>query len=188
MYAIVEISGKQFRVTKDMKLQVPLQKSEPGEKIGFDRVLLLEDEQGNTTFGEPLVKNTQVTATVLEHGRDKKVIVFKKKRRKGYQKKNGHRQGFSLIEINSIGAPAVKKAKATTQKAASEKDSPTAQKDVKKPGATSVKKTTEPKTKTASTPSASVKKDVKTAKTTTRTTKTTSKATKPAAKKETKEK
>ncbi|MEE9118128.1 MAG: 50S ribosomal protein L21, partial [Calditrichia bacterium] len=93
MYAIVEISGKQFRVQKDMRLRVPQQESEPGKKIGFDRVLLVEDDNGNTTIGNPLVKNTQVAATVIEHGRDKKVIVFKKKRRKGYKKKQGHRQG-----------------------------------------------------------------------------------------------
>jgi large subunit ribosomal protein L21 len=110
MYAIVEISGKQFRVEKDMKLRVPKQESEPGKKIGFDRVLMIGDDKGKTTIGDPLVKNTQVAATVIEHGRDKKIIVFKKKRRKGYQKKQGHRQDYSVIEINTIGAPTVKKA------------------------------------------------------------------------------
>ena len=94
MYAIVEISGKQFRVQKDMKLRVPKQETEPGKKIGFDHVLMVEDDKGNTTIGDPIVKNTQVAATVIEHGREKKVIVFKKKRRKGYQKTQGHRQDY----------------------------------------------------------------------------------------------
>ena len=76
MYAIVEISGKQYRVNKDMKLKVPRQDSDPGKKVGFDRVLLLEDEKGKTTIGNPLVKNMLVNATIVEHGRDKKVIIF----------------------------------------------------------------------------------------------------------------
>ena len=109
MYAIVEIAGKQFRVRKDMKVKVPRLESEPGAKIGFDKVLFVEDDKGNSTIGSPLVKNTLVNATIIEHGRDKKVIVFKKKRRKGYQKTQGHRQGFSLIEINTIGAGTLKK-------------------------------------------------------------------------------
>jgi len=163
MYAIVEISGKQFRVKKDMKLRVPLQETEPGEKIGFDRVLFLEDEKGNTIIGSPLVKNTQVSATVVKHDRDKKVIVFKKKRRKGYQKKNGHRQDYSLIEINSIGEPTVKKAapaaKASTPKAAVAKDTAADQKELKVAKETSAKKTTSTtaKKKSAATKSATVK-------------------------------
>ncbi len=109
MYAIVEISGKQYRVSKDLKLKVPRLDSEPGKKVGFDRILLLEDDKGKTTVGSPLIKNMLVNATVVEHGRDKKVIIFKKKRRKGYEKIQGHRQGFSIIEINTIGAGTVKK-------------------------------------------------------------------------------
>ena len=109
MYAIVEIAGKQYRVSKDMKLKIPLQKTEPGKDIDIERVLALEDDQGNVSFGTPILANSGVTAKVIEHGREKKIIVFKKKRRKGYQKKNGHRQGYSLIEITAIAS--VKKAK-----------------------------------------------------------------------------
>ncbi len=192
MYAIVEISGKQFRVQKDMRLRVPRQESEPGKKIGFDRVLLVEDDKGNTTIGNPLVKNTQVAATLVEHGRDKKVIVFKKKRRKGYQKKQGHRQGYSVIEINTIGAPTVKK----PVPAAKEKTVPTAKKEVKITEKAAVKKTTtvaaKPKTAGTKTTAAKSKKPVaKTAKTAPKTaskkTESTAATKKPAAKKETKE-
>jgi large subunit ribosomal protein L21 len=184
MYAIVEISGKQFRVQKDMKLRVPRQESEPGKKIGFDRVLLIEDDKGITTIGNPLVKNTQVAATVVEHGRDKKVIVFKKKRRKGYKKKQGHRQDFSVIEINSIGTPTIKTA------------APAAKKEVKATKETAAKKTTTTtaKPKTATAKSTAAKGDKPAAKTAKPAAKTTAKKTeskpaakKPAAKKETKE-
>jgi large subunit ribosomal protein L21 len=112
MYAIVEIAGKQFRVVKDMKLKVPLLEVEPGKSVDFDQVLLLEDDKGEVRFGTPVIGDTNVTARVIEHGRDPKVIVFKKKRRKGYKKKRGHRQDFSLIEITGIGAAKKPKAAA----------------------------------------------------------------------------
>jgi large subunit ribosomal protein L21 len=191
MYAIVEISGKQFRVQKDMRLRVPQQESEPGKKIGFDRVLLVEDDKGNTTIGNPLVKNTQVAATVIEHGRDKKVIVFKKKRRKGYQKKQGHRQGYSVIEINTIGTPTVK-----MPVPAAKASAPTAKKEVKITEKAAVKKTTtvaaKPKTAGTKTTAAKSKKPVaKTAKTAPKTASKKAESTaatkKPAAKKEAKE-
>ena len=105
MYAIVEIGGKQFHVNKDMKIKVPLQKTEPGKDIDIDRVLVFEDDQGNISFGTPTLENTAVTAKVIEHGREKKVIVFKKKRRKGYQKKNGHRQRYSRDNRRSSSGP-----------------------------------------------------------------------------------
>jgi len=188
MYAIVEISGKQFRVQKDMRLRVPQQESEPGKKIGFDRVLLVEDDNGNSTIGNPLVKNTQVAATVIEHGRDKKVIVFKKKRRKGYKKKQGHRQGYSVIEINTIGAPTVKM---PAPAAAKEKTAPTAKKEVKTTQKTAVKKTTAAAAKPKTTAAKSEKPVAKTAKTAPKTASQKAESTaatkKPAAKTETKE-
>ena len=113
MYAIVEIRGKQFRVSKDMRVKVPLLDIETGNKMTIDRVLAYADDKGDIAFGTPLVQNMNVTATVLEHGRNKKIIVFKKKRRKGHQKKQGHRQGYSLIEITDIG---LSKKKATSTK------------------------------------------------------------------------
>jgi len=115
MYAIVEIAGKQFRVQKDARVKVPLLQTEPGAKVVFDRVLLYENEKGETQIGTPVVAGLKISATVVEHGRDKKVIVFKKKRRKGYQKKNGHRQGYSVVSIDEIGL--VKAAKKAAAKA-----------------------------------------------------------------------
>ncbi len=115
MYAIVEIAGKQYRVEKDKRVKVPLQHAENGDQVEFEKVLIYNDEKGEVQIGKPTVKDIKVSATVVEHGREKKVIVFKKKRRKGYQKKNGHRQDFSMIKIDSIGK--VKAAKAKTAKA-----------------------------------------------------------------------
>jgi len=103
MYAIVQIAGKQFRVEKDMKVKVPLLHSEVGENVSFDQVLLLGTD-GEVKVGQPVVEGAKVDAKVVEHGRDKKVIVFKKKRRKGYQVKNGHRQQFTKIHIEKISA------------------------------------------------------------------------------------
>ncbi|MEA3495726.1 MAG: 50S ribosomal protein L21 [Bacteroidota bacterium] len=101
MYAIVEISGKQFKVEKGDELNVPLQDKKEKTKLKFDSVLLLDDE-GKVKVGTPFVKKTEVLATVVGHGRDKKILVFKKKRRKGYKKKNGHRQNYTTIKIDKI--------------------------------------------------------------------------------------
>lgn len=117
MYAIVEIAGKQFRVEEKSRLRVPLLNVENGKKVEFDKVLAYNDDKG-LTLGSPLVDKISVSATVVEHGREKKVIVFKKKRRKGYQKKNGHRQDYSLIEVNSIGAASSKPKTESKPKAA----------------------------------------------------------------------
>lgn len=122
MYAIVEIAGKQFRVRKDDRVKVPLLAVEAGNKVDFDRVFFFEDDEGKSQFGQPLVKDLKISATVVEHGRDKKIIVFKKKRRKGYQVKNGHRQGFSVIKIDDIGV--VKQVKKVTPKAEEKKEEP----------------------------------------------------------------
>ncbi|HGY56069.1 MAG TPA: 50S ribosomal protein L21 [Caldithrix abyssi] len=127
MYAIVEIAGKQFRVEKDQKIKVPLLSVESGKKVSFDRVLFYADDAGKTQIGSPVVSGLKVEATVLEHGKDKKIIVFKKKRRKGYQKKNGHRQPFSLIQIEGIAQAKAKPAKKeTAAKAAKAEEKPKA--------------------------------------------------------------
>ena len=101
MYAIVEIAGKQFRVEKDAQIKVPLLHHEVGEKVEFDKVLFVNDDSG-VKVGAPVVEGAKVSAEVLEHGREKKIIVFKKKRRKGYRKKQGHRQQFTRIKIENI--------------------------------------------------------------------------------------
>ncbi len=101
MYAIVEIAGKQFRVEKDAIIKVPYLRKEEGDAVEFERVLLLDDGQ-EVKVGRPVVEGVKVTGKVVENGRDKKVIIFKKKRRKGYQKKQGHRQYFTKIQIENI--------------------------------------------------------------------------------------
>ena len=103
MYAIVEIAGQQFKVEKGKKIFVHRLDSEQGADIEFDKVLLIDDE-GKVKVGTPVVKSAKVTAKVLDHVQGDKVIVFKKKRRKGYKVKNGHRQQFSQIEITEIEA------------------------------------------------------------------------------------
>lgn len=108
MYAIVEIAGQQFKVSKDQKVYVHRLASEEGTKVSFDKVLLL-DENGTVTLGAPAVEGASVEAKVLQHLKGDKVIVFKKKRRKGYKKKNGHRQSFTQILIEGIVAAGAKK-------------------------------------------------------------------------------
>jgi len=104
MMAIVEIGGKQFSVKEQDEITVPRLRNEPGETVTFDRVLLLKNE-GDTLVGQPTVENAQVSATVIDHGKDKKVIVFKKKRRKDYRRTRGHRQDATVIRIESISSP-----------------------------------------------------------------------------------
>ncbi|MGE5401071.1 MAG: 50S ribosomal protein L21 [Ignavibacteriales bacterium] len=102
MFAVVDILGQQFKVTEKAKYYVPRLKAEANSDITFESVLLYSDENG-TKVGTPLLNNLKVQAKVLEHLKDEKVIVFKKKRRKGYKVKNGHRQLLSRIEITKIG-------------------------------------------------------------------------------------
>ncbi len=101
MYAIVDIAGQQFKVEKGRKVYVHRLDAEIGASVNFDKVLLTDNE-GTVKVGTPFVDGAQVKATVVEHLKGNKVIVFKKKRRKGYQKKNGHRQLLSQILIEEI--------------------------------------------------------------------------------------
>ena len=109
MYAIVEMAGQQFKVAKDQKVYVHRLQTEEGKKVTFDNVLLLDDGK-NVTIGAPAISGAAVEAKVVKHLRGDKVIVFKKKRRKGYKKKNGHRQSLTEIVIESIVAKGAKKA------------------------------------------------------------------------------
>ncbi|MGB1308390.1 MAG: 50S ribosomal protein L21, partial [Oceanihabitans sp.] len=111
MYAIVEIAGHQFKVEKDQKVFVNRLATEEGEAVSFDNVLLIADGS-NITVGAPAIGGAQVSAKVLKHLQGDKVIVFKKKRRKGYRVKNGHRQALSEIVIENIVASGAKPAKA----------------------------------------------------------------------------
>jgi len=108
MYAIVEIAGQQFKVAQDQKVYVHRLKEEEGSKVTFDNVFLLDDN-GTISIGAPAIKGAEVTAKILGHLKGDKVIVFKKKRRKGYIKKNGHRQALTEIQIESIAASGAKK-------------------------------------------------------------------------------
>ena len=119
MYAIVEIAGHQFKVEKDQKVFVNRLSTEEGKKVSFDNVLLIGDGD-KTTLGAPAIDGAQVSAKVLKHLKGDKVIVFKKKRRKGYRVKNGHRQSLTEIVIESIVASGAKPAK-KAEKAAPKK-------------------------------------------------------------------
>jgi large subunit ribosomal protein L21 len=114
MYAIVEIAGQQFKVAKDQKVYTHRLQDKEGSKVSFDKVLLLADN-GKVTIGAPAIEGAAVTAKILGHLKGDKVIVFKKKRRKGYRVKNGHRQSLTEIQIESIAATGAKKK--VTQKA-----------------------------------------------------------------------
>ena len=103
MYAIVEIAGQQFKVSKDQKVYVHRLANEEGANVSFNRVLLI-DNNGAITVGAPAINGASVEAKVLKHVKGDKVIVFKKKRRKGYKVKNGHRQLFTQIVIENIVA------------------------------------------------------------------------------------
>jgi large subunit ribosomal protein L21 len=101
MYAIVEIAGQQFKVEKDQQIFVHRLESEEGAKMDFDNVLLI-DNDGKVNVGAPAIEGAKVSASVVRHLKGDKVIVFKKKRRKGYKKKNGHRQYLTEIKIENI--------------------------------------------------------------------------------------
>ena len=116
MYAIVNISGKQFKSSEGARVRIPKQTGDTGATLTFDNVLLFHDGT-NTQIGTPTVSGASVTATVVDHGRERKILIYKKKRRKGYQRKNGHRQWYTEIEIQKIKASAVKKSKAAPKKA-----------------------------------------------------------------------
>lgn len=103
MYAVVETGGKQYRVKAGDRLEIERLKTPAGEAVTFDRVLLV-NQDGQVRVGAPTVDNARVIADVLEHKRGKKIIVFKMKRRKGYQKKQGHRQELTVVRIKEIQA------------------------------------------------------------------------------------
>ena len=102
MFAVVDIAGQQFKVSEKIQYYVPKLNEEPEKDVTFKNVLLLSDENG-TKVGNPFLKGVEVKAKVIGHLKDDKVIVFKKKRRTGYDKKNGHRQQLTKIEITNIG-------------------------------------------------------------------------------------
>ena len=150
MYAIVEIAGQQFKVSKDLKVYVHRLTNEEGTKVSFDKVYLLDDN-GTITIGAPAIEGASVEAKVLQHLKGDKVIIFKKKRRKGYKKRNGHRQYLTQIVIEGITATGAKKAaakKETVEVATEEVEAP------KKAKAPKVEKTEEAAPKKVAAPKA----------------------------------
>ena len=110
MFAVIKTGGKQYRVAPDDVIRIERIAGEAGDEVAFDDVLML-DADGNTIVGAPLVDGATVTGTLVEQARGKKIIVFKKKRRKNYRRRNGHRQELSVVQITGITGPgAAKKA------------------------------------------------------------------------------
>jgi len=152
MYAIVEIAGQQFKVAKDQKVYVHRLQEEEGKKVSFHNVLLLENGK-DITIGAPAIDGAAVEAKVVKHLKGDKVIVFKKKRRKGYQKKNGHRQYLTEILIEGIVAKGAKKAAPKKTAAAPKKEAAKPKVEAKKPVHMVTKpKKAAPKKETAKTP------------------------------------
>jgi len=120
MYAIVKISGKQYRVSEGDTIKVSSQDWKVGDRVKFDQVLL-SDNGKNIVVGTPTVAGASVTVEILEHNRDKKLLIYKKKRRKGYQRKNGHRQGYTLLKVNKLKMASTKKVQKNNSPKVSEK-------------------------------------------------------------------
>ena len=161
MYAIVEIAGLQYKVEKDQRLYVNRLNVEAGKKVKFDRVLLIE-EKGDVKVGAPVIDGAKVDATVNGEVKGDKILVFKKKRRKGYQKMNGHRQIFTSITINKITAKAP--AKKAAAKATEEKEAAPKKVAAKKPAAKKATTAKKPAAKKPATKKAAPKKKKKAAK------------------------
>ncbi|MCL2062750.1 MAG: 50S ribosomal protein L21 [Candidatus Cloacimonetes bacterium] len=102
MYAIVDFMGYQFKIEKDVTIKVPFMANlEVGNEVKIENILMIHDEE-NVCFGTPVIETASATAEIVKHGREKKIIVFKKKRRKGYRKTQGHRQDFTEIKIKEL--------------------------------------------------------------------------------------
>ena len=115
MNAIIKISGKQYKVSKGDILKIDRQNWKVGDKVKIDDVLLTENK-GKVSIGSPKVAGAAITVKILEHNRDKKLLIYKKKRRKGYQRINGHRQHFTLLEVVKVEAKSSAKPKKKEEK------------------------------------------------------------------------
>ncbi len=121
MYAVIKTGGKQYKVAKDDRIVVEKIAGEAGATVSLDEVLMVGDDK-TQMIGAPLVKDASVTATVLEQTRDKKIIIFKKKRRQNYRRKNGHRQDITVLQITDILTGGKKKAAPKKAKEAAPKE------------------------------------------------------------------
>jgi large subunit ribosomal protein L21 len=144
MYAIVEIAGLQYKVQKDQRVYVHRLEGNEGDKVKFDRVLLAE-QKSTVTLGAPVIEGASVTASILSHVKADKVIIFKKKRRKGYEKKTGHRQPMTQISVTDIQLSASKKIEQSAKNNADKTPKVEIKKSTKKVGVT--KKTVDATTK-----------------------------------------
>ena len=141
MFAIIRADGKQYRVAKGDIIRFDRMKSEPGDSFETSQILAIVEEDNKLKIGSPVLEGAKVEGTVLEHGKDKKIIVFKRKRRKTYRRKYGHRQDHTLVMIEKISAKSPT-AKKTVQKKAVEETAEPQKISAKKPAAkkTSAKK------------------------------------------------
>ena len=148
MYALIEFAGKQFKVEEGSSIKVPYVDGKVGSKVTFDKIIYMDDGK-NKTVGTPIVAGVKIDGEIVSHGRERKVVVFKFKRRKGYQKKNTHRQGYSILKVGKVGkAKKVAKkelAKPAESKPAAKKEAAPKKAGVEKP----VVKKAAPKKKTA---------------------------------------
>ena len=140
MYAIVEIAGQQFKVEKDQQIFVHRLEEKEGAKVEFDKVLLI-DNKGKVNVGAPAISGAKVTAKVLDHVKGDKVVVFKKKRRKGYRVKNGHRQALTEILIEKVNEKTTAKKTETKEVKKAEVKKPAVKKAPAKKTASATKKT-----------------------------------------------
>ena len=143
MYALIEFAGKQFRVEEGESIKVPYIDGKIGSKISIDKILYLDDGK-NKSVGKPTIKGIKIDGEIESHGRGRKVIVFKFKRRKGYQKKNTHRQEYSMLKVGKFGKVTKSSSKKSELKTTSKKAAATKKPVAKK---TSVKKTSPTKPK-----------------------------------------
>ena len=120
MYALVDYSGNQILIKEGEKTRIPYTDKKVGTKIVFDNVLFIDDGK-DKKVGKPYINSFSINAKIVSQEKDKKIIVFKKKRRKGYQKKNGHRQNYTLIQVDSIATKKTAAKKTTTKKTAAKK-------------------------------------------------------------------
>ena len=127
MYALIEFAGKQFRIEEGDSIKVPFVKGKVGSKITIDKILYMDDGK-NKTVGTPLVSGVKIDGEITSHGRERKVVVFKFKRRKGYQNKNTHRQDFTILKVGKLSVfkkqGAAKKPSANTSKKTEDKKGP----------------------------------------------------------------
>ena len=121
MYALIEFAGKQFKVEEGSSIKVPYVDGKVGSKVNFEKIIYMDDGK-NKMVGTPIVDGVKIDGKIISHGRERKVVVFKFKRRKGYQKKNTHRQEYSILEVGKMGKAKKESAKSVESKPATQNE------------------------------------------------------------------